>query len=105
MLGVARVAPDDDFFQLGGHSLLAGQVAARLRRRFGVGAAMRLVFRHPRLADLAAAVDRMSDQAPAGTLPAAPAGPSRRRGPAGPWATRSGTATSWPNCCANWGGP
>ncbi|GIH80210.1 non-ribosomal peptide synthetase [Planobispora longispora] len=75
VLGVARVAPDDDFFQLGGHSLLAGQVAARLRRRFGVGAAMRLVFRHPRLADLAAAVDRMSDQAPAGTLPAAPGGP------------------------------
>ncbi|MBG0832647.1 amino acid adenylation domain-containing protein [Planomonospora sp. ID67723] len=75
VLGVARVGPGDDFFQLGGHSLLAGQVAARLRRRFGVSAAMRLIFRHPRLADLAAAVDRMSGPAPTGALPAALGGP------------------------------
>ncbi|GAB1818975.1 non-ribosomal peptide synthetase [Herbidospora sp. RD11066] len=60
VLGVDTVGPDDDFFQLGGHSLLAGQVAARLRRHFGVAVAMTLIFRHPRLGDLAAAVDRLT---------------------------------------------
>ncbi|WP_066370582.1 non-ribosomal peptide synthetase [Herbidospora mongoliensis] len=60
VLGVDGVGPDDDFFQLGGHSLLAGQVAARLRRHFGVPVPMTLIFRHPRLADLAAAVEQVS---------------------------------------------
>ncbi|GAA0984777.1 hypothetical protein GCM10009555_059140 [Acrocarpospora macrocephala] len=58
VLGVAEVGPDDDFFDLGGHSLLAAQVAARMRRRLGVSAGVRLIFQHPRLADVADAVDR-----------------------------------------------
>ncbi|GAA1004420.1 hypothetical protein Aple_072030 [Acrocarpospora pleiomorpha] len=58
VLGVAEVGPDDDFFELGGHSLLAAQAAARMRRRLGVGAGVRLIFQHPRLADVADAVDR-----------------------------------------------
>ncbi|MFF4778333.1 amino acid adenylation domain-containing protein [Microtetraspora fusca] len=58
VLGVDQVGADDDFFQLGGHSLLAARVAARMRRMFGVAAGVRLIFEHPRLADVAAAVDR-----------------------------------------------
>ncbi|RSM69500.1 thioester reductase [Actinoplanes sp. ATCC 53533] len=37
VLGVDRVAAEDDFFELGGNSLLAATIFARLRTLFGVG--------------------------------------------------------------------
>jgi thioester reductase-like protein len=37
ILGVDRVAPDDDFFELGGSSLLAMEMMARARVMFGIG--------------------------------------------------------------------
>ena len=46
----------DDFFELGGDSILAVQVAARAKDT-GVALTARMVFEHPVLADLAAAVD------------------------------------------------
>jgi acyl carrier protein len=36
VLGVPRVAPDDNFFEMGGHSLNALQMLLRLHDRFGV---------------------------------------------------------------------
>ncbi|GLW10446.1 hypothetical protein Misp01_55740 [Microtetraspora sp. NBRC 13810] len=49
---------DDDFFALGGHSFAATRVAGRLRERLGAPVAVRLLFEHPVLADLAAALPR-----------------------------------------------
>ncbi|MFI6321767.1 amino acid adenylation domain-containing protein [Nonomuraea sp. NPDC050556] len=52
VLGVALPGPGDDFFALGGHSFAAVRVMGRL------GAPVRLIFEHPVLADLAAALGR-----------------------------------------------
>ncbi|WP_245687670.1 non-ribosomal peptide synthetase [Rhodococcus phenolicus] len=56
VLGLAAVAPSDDFFALGGNSLLATQLAARLAgivdRRVGV----REILENPVVADLADAI-------------------------------------------------
>ncbi|SBT65696.1 Non-ribosomal peptide synthetase component F [Micromonospora sediminicola] len=56
VLRIDEVARYDDFFDLGGDSLLAGQVLNRLRRRAGTRLPLRLLFDHPRLADLAVAL-------------------------------------------------
>ncbi|MFT4065906.1 amino acid adenylation domain-containing protein [Paraburkholderia sp.] len=56
VLGIGRVGAHDDFFALGGHSLLALQVAARLQRALGREVALRLLFDHPVLHSLAAAL-------------------------------------------------
>ncbi|OMC45421.1 non-ribosomal peptide synthetase [Mycolicibacterium fortuitum] len=56
LLGVPEVGRYDDFFTLGGDSILAVQLAARARDA-GVAMTARMVFEHPALADLAAAVD------------------------------------------------
>jgi amino acid adenylation domain-containing protein len=52
---------DASFWDLGGHSLLGVRLVARMRERFGVEFTLRDLFRRPRLADLAAAVDDASD--------------------------------------------
>lgn len=60
---VLKVPPPDagaNFFALGGHSLLAARVATRLRRDTGLEIALRAVFDHPVLADLAAHLDRLA---------------------------------------------
>jgi amino acid adenylation domain-containing protein len=58
VLGVAQIGLHDNFFELGGHSLLATQVTARIRARFRVELLIRAVFEHPRLAELARAVEQ-----------------------------------------------
>ncbi|MGW3349823.1 amino acid adenylation domain-containing protein [Nonomuraea rubra] len=58
VLGLAEAWADDDFFALGGHSFAATRVAGRLRERLGVAVPVRLLFEHPVLADLAAALPR-----------------------------------------------
>jgi acyl carrier protein len=66
---VARVGADDDFFDLGGHSLHAARIAVRLSDAIGAPVPIALLFSHPTLGDLAAAVvdllaeeiDRLTD--------------------------------------------
>jgi len=56
-LGLARVGRHDDFFELGGHSLLAVEVAIRLEDELGARVDLALLFEHPTVAALAAALD------------------------------------------------
>ncbi|MGR6915514.1 condensation domain-containing protein [[Actinomadura] parvosata] len=65
VLGLAEVWADDDFFALGGHSFAATRVAGRLRERLGAAVPVRLLFEHPVLADLAAALPRPATATPA----------------------------------------
>ena len=60
VLGREQVALDDNFFALGGHSLLALRAVARLKKDLGVAVAVRDVYRHPRLSDLAGYVDALA---------------------------------------------
>ncbi|MFV8751413.1 amino acid adenylation domain-containing protein [Nannocystaceae bacterium ST9] len=55
----AGIGEHDDFFALGGHSLLGVMLMARITRTFGVELALRELFDHPRLAELAAAIERV----------------------------------------------
>ncbi|MDO0924515.1 non-ribosomal peptide synthase/polyketide synthase [Streptomyces sp. TG1A-8] len=73
VLATGEVGADDDFFALGGDSILAVRVTSRLRAAFGADVSPRLLFTHPRLADLAAALgDPAGDgAAPADAIPAA----------------------------------
>lgn len=53
----ATINPQDHFFDLGGHSLTATLLTARIRDGFQVELPVRAVFDHPRLADLAKAIE------------------------------------------------
>ncbi len=57
VLKVGQVSIHDHFFEIGGHSLLATQVISRLRAIFQIEIPVRRLFEHPRLAELAAAVE------------------------------------------------
>ncbi len=62
LLAIELPGRDDDFFALGGHSLVASQVSARLRDSLGVDVPVRMLFEHPRLADLATRVEALVAQ-------------------------------------------
>lgn len=57
-LPAARIGRRSHFFDIGGHSLAAMRVLARTKDAFGVELHLSELFDAPRLADLAAAVDR-----------------------------------------------
>ncbi|MFT3803348.1 MAG: SDR family NAD(P)-dependent oxidoreductase [Burkholderiaceae bacterium] len=57
LLGLDQVGAHDNFFELGGHSLLAIQVVSRLRQATGADVAVRLLFDHPTVVMLDAALD------------------------------------------------
>ncbi|WKE67710.1 non-ribosomal peptide synthetase [Streptomyces sp. WP-1] len=67
LLGVERVGVDDNFFMLGGDSILSIQVVSRARAA-GLTLTPRDLFRHPTVAELAAA-DGSSAPAVTGTAP------------------------------------
>ncbi|MFJ7903269.1 non-ribosomal peptide synthase/polyketide synthase [Streptomyces sp. NPDC096198] len=70
VLDTEVVGAHDDFFALGGDSLLAVRVTSRLRTAFGTDVSPRLLFTHPTVAALAAALDGPAAQ-PADVIPAA----------------------------------
>lgn len=57
LLGTESIGRSDHFFELGGHSLLATRLIAGIRRVCQVELPLRTVFDHPRLRDLARAVE------------------------------------------------
>ncbi|MGJ4952833.1 amino acid adenylation domain-containing protein [Bradyrhizobium sp. HKCCYLS20291] len=62
LLGAERVGRSDDFFALGGDSMISLQVLAHLRRA-GFSTSVATLYRHPRVADLALAIDAEVAQA------------------------------------------
>jgi len=58
VLGVERVGRNDHFFELGGHSLMSMQVVARVQGSLHAELAVKDVFQHPVLRDMAALIAR-----------------------------------------------
>lgn len=61
LLGVPEVGINSSFFDLGGHSLLAARLTFRLRKLLGDQIAIGMVFAHPSVSQLAAALDAQAD--------------------------------------------
>ncbi|MEM9819585.1 MAG: amino acid adenylation domain-containing protein, partial [Bacteroidota bacterium] len=66
LLEVEQVGINDDFFELGGHSLLATRVISELRTQLNIEVAIRDMFQHTNVKDLAIFIDQ---QAPESDLP------------------------------------
>jgi amino acid adenylation domain-containing protein len=64
VFAVKRVGIHDDFFALGGHSLLAGQIAARVRRAYGVDLSLGVLFDAPTVAELCARLSVTGNRSP-----------------------------------------
>ncbi|MFC4117865.1 condensation domain-containing protein [Nonomuraea zeae] len=63
VLGLERVGVLDDFFQLGGHSLLATRTTARIAAAIELEVPLKLAFTHPTPRLLAAALERLAEEA------------------------------------------
>ncbi|MFG1478725.1 amino acid adenylation domain-containing protein [Xanthobacter sp. V4C-4] len=85
VLGRADITPGSHFFALGGNSVEAMRVRAGLAARLGREVPAALLFRHPRLGALAAAIDALPAEATVRAAPAvahdgpAPLTPAQRR--------------------------
>jgi amino acid adenylation domain-containing protein len=76
LLGDPSPGPESSFFALGGHSLTAARLLSRLRGRFPQALSPALIFDHPTLAALAAALDALpslAEGSPFALSPSAPA--------------------------------
>lgn len=62
-LGIQHVGVNDNFFELGGDSILSIRIIARAKQH-GLHIAPNLIFIHPTIAELAAALPPIQDQAP-----------------------------------------
>lgn len=62
MLGVKRVAADDNFFALGGHSLLGVKLIAAIQEKLDLGDELKLsdLFEFPTLESFSAHIDSIS---------------------------------------------
>ena len=56
LLNIEKVGTETDFFDIGGHSLLAMQMASKVYSLFHVELAMRTIFEHPVICELASIV-------------------------------------------------
>lgn len=68
-LGVANVAPGDNFFEHGGHSLKAADFAMRLGETFGRRVDVADIYAHPTFAELAAFLDLTQRTGPLAATP------------------------------------
>ncbi|GAA3184771.1 hypothetical protein GCM10020255_080800 [Rhodococcus baikonurensis] len=57
LLGIEQIGASDSFFELGGNSLLATRLSQRLGESLGRQVAVRMLFEHPEIRELAAALD------------------------------------------------
>jgi len=78
VLGLPEVGMDESFFDLGGHSLLATQVAARVRRSWGIELPLRALFELPTVARLAAHLETLAAGGQADAAPPIAARPRAR---------------------------
>jgi acyl transferase domain-containing protein len=78
LLGIDAVGVNDSFFELGGHSLLATQAASALKTAFDAPIPVALIFEHPTVSALAAALSAPAPAAPAGLTRASGRGERRR---------------------------
>lgn len=65
VLKLTDIGVHDDFFSLGGHSLLAARMIGALNRDLGLQLGLRMLFEHPTVERLAAAIDRQRGGPPA----------------------------------------
>lgn len=72
VLGVAEIDRGQSFFAMGGSSVMAMRAVSRIRRALGVRFPVALLFRHPTVADLGAALDAL--RAPSAPSAPAPSG-------------------------------
>jgi amino acid adenylation domain-containing protein len=66
VLNLERVSVNDDFFRIGGHSLKATQVISRVRKQLRKDLPIHVMFEHPTVAEIAAAMDAMPESSESG---------------------------------------
>ncbi|MGH7827843.1 MAG: phosphopantetheine-binding protein, partial [Candidatus Binatia bacterium] len=64
VLNLDRVGSNDNFFELGGHSLKAMQLVSKISRKMNIDCSVKLLFAHPTVSSLAAAIDNPDRSGP-----------------------------------------